>query len=102
MKKLPKDFASWIQLHDYLKARGFTNQSVLMSGRLIDGSVNTYKVTWRTIERNCWKELQQYRMQNERSIITQHLLDRHNDIIHKEYVDEAIRLLKHLKINNNN
>lgn len=74
MKKLPEDFNfdSWIQLYDYLKTQPIKSDSILMAiyhSPLLDGNPNaptnnemkTYRVTMRTVERNCWKEIQELR-----------------------------------------
>ena len=68
LRKPPKGYATWIQLYDaimkqaphYLKT-GKAPINIHYTGN--DGSSEYIKITAGTIERNCWKELQQNRFE---------------------------------------
>ena len=104
MRKPPHGYSSWIEFHDKFKdmPEFDKNKQTLhlryQNPRRVIPIYSHQKFRWSTVERNCWREMQELRMEKERAIIAQHHIQRNTDMFHKEYVDDACRLLDALKV----
>lgn len=98
MKK-PKNFnfQSWIEMYDYLQKQPIRFDSYLICSQIVDGTMKTYRVTMRTVERNAWRELQALRLDERQSMIAIHELQAQP--FYSELNQKCADLLFQLKIN---
>ncbi len=65
-KNLPNGWTSWIQFHDYLKKEKpelFKYKTIrFMQYQPIGKPVETYSISIAALERNCWKEIEKFRL----------------------------------------
>ena len=103
-RKPPKGYSSWIEFHDKFKdmPEFDKNKQTLhlryQNPRRVIPIYSHQKFRWSTVERNCWREMQEYRMVKDPSIIAQHYIKNNSDNFHREYTDAACRLLDVLTI----
>ena len=67
MRKPPMNYKSWVEFYDVFKndpmlkknkTLFITNAHIFPNGKKV---VEYFKIRWDTVERNCWREIQEHR-----------------------------------------
>ena len=99
--KLPNKFRSYIQLYDYIKSQGMQNNSsftVKIQDMDTGGTIRTFKTTMRNIESHCWREIQEFRMDSQKTVETIHYYHAGKPDYDFEKDKQVIFLLQELQV----